>query len=141
MKKGLFGILAICMFFGVRSAVAGSIWGQPMIRPSMSLTMGPFGSVSTSAPAFDIGMPIGYGKCTFTQVNGTASRTFILQGSNISASAGFTNDVSVTVTNNPATWAFFFNQIPNEWWRGRCDSGCGIGNEITVECTFGGLNQ
>ncbi len=111
------------------------------VPPSGSITMGPFNAVSTSAPALDLGFPVGYGKCAFTQVNGTASRVFILQGSPVSNSTGFTNDVSHTVSGDQTTWAFFFSGDPSEWWQGRCDSGCGVGNEITVQCTFGGMEQ
>ncbi|MDA8173124.1 MAG: hypothetical protein M0018_00885 [Nitrospiraceae bacterium] len=112
------------------------------VPPSGSITMGPFNAAGqTSAPAMDMGFPVGYGKCTFTQVNGAATRVFILQGSSVSNSSGFTNDISHTVSADQTTWGFFFSGDPNRWWQGRCDSGCGVGNEITVQCTFGGIGQ
>lgn len=136
-------LAAICSIsiFPATRTFGAALWGSSSIHPSMSVQMGPVNNNVPSAPATDMGVPVGYGKCTFTQVNGTNSRTFILQGSNVSAAAGFSNDVSVTVTSDPSTWAFFFQDDPNEFWRGQCASGCGIGNEVTVECTFGGMAQ
>ncbi len=130
--------LATLAFAGVMGAPTQPWLGMSSVPPSGSAPMGTLSAPSTNGPSVDLDWPVGSGSCTVAQDNGTSVKTLYIQ-----AAADGTHFVNATnawtVTPGDsnslsANWA----QTLYEYWRAYCASGCGVGNEVTVNCTFGG---